>query len=166
MTKTELVKILGPANNFTKLRQEVLECFEKYSNGNNQIMLQTLQEGVEDWCTGVGSIEKLNIKQEDDYLHIQPSLKGSLIEELILGLKGYRTRIMRMKPISCYSVHKDFSPRVHIPITTNAESFMIWPIHQVTTQLKPGIIYWTDTTKSHTAINGGDTDRIHIVTCI
>ena len=36
-----------------------------------------------------------------------------------------RIRIMRLKPRTCYSLHVDLTPRVHVPIITNSENFMI-----------------------------------------
>ena len=166
ITNKDLVKVLAPVYNFSKITKEVLDVFSKHSNGSNQIILQTQVEGNEDWLTGVGSIEKLENKQENDYVHIQPSLRGSELEQLINQYGAYRTRIMRMPPISCYSVHRDFSVRIHIPVVSNNDSFLIWPRLQVCSRLLPGLVYWTDTTKEHTAINGGDLDRIHIVMCV
>ena len=165
----EIIKALEVLDPKTakKLITEVLDAYEKHQDGSGQVILQTNRQGVEDWHTGVGQVEALEDKTEDDFVHIQPSLQGSLIEKYIKKYKGFRARIMAMNPKSSYTVHKDFTPRVHIPIVTNQNAWMVWPNHQRCFQLKAGAVYYTDTTKHHTALNGSmDEVRIHIVMCI
>jgi hypothetical protein len=150
-----------------KLTIEVLDAFERHQDGSGQVILQTNQDGVEDWHTGVGQVEALETKMENDFVFIQPSLKGTLIEQYIKKYNGFRTRIMAMSPKSSYTVHKDYTPRVHIPIVTNPNAWMVWPNHQRCYHLRDGAVYYTDTTKPHTALNGSlDEVRIHIVMCI
>jgi hypothetical protein len=163
------VKLLEIIKDFQELKKEVLDVFYKNIREENstQIMCQTNQPGVEDWYTGVGRVESLENKHEDDYFHIQPSLKGSLIEKYILKYNGFRTRIMSMPPKSVYTVHADNTPRIHIPIVTNEHCWMVWPFEQECHHLNESFSYLTDTKKIHTAFNGSLTShRIHIVMCV
>lgn len=166
----KILTLIDEVKDFRKLKEEVLDCIEKHSipgESNTQFMLQTLKEGEEDWHTGVGRIEDLDVKLEDDYVHIQPSLKGSKIEEVLKRYNGYRARIMIMHPRNVYTVHADFTKRIHIPIVTNMNCWMVWPFNQRCFQLKAGYAYETDTTKRHTFFNGDMSEtRIHIVMCI
>ena len=167
IVKIQPVKIINIVKDFNELRSEVLDLFAKYGKDKNQIILQTNQKNVEDWHTGVGRVEDLKEKIENDYMHIQPSLKGSLIEKYILKFKGFRTRIMNLPPKTVYTVHADATKRIHIPIITNKHCWMTWPHNNYCIQLKEGLIYETDTTIVHTAFNGSLTShRIHVVMCV
>ena len=166
----EILKHLDEVKNFDKLKQEVLDAIKQHSvagGDNSQFMLHTLAEEVEDWHTGVGRVEDLDVKLENDYIYVQPSLKGTMLESLLKKYNGYRARIMIMPPRSVYTVHADFTERIHVPITTNMNAWMVWPFNQRCYQLKAGYVYKTDTTKRHTFFNGDMTQtRIHIVMCI
>jgi hypothetical protein len=72
-----------------------------------------------------------------------------------------RMRIMRLTPRTCYSFHRDLTPRIHVPIITNPENYMI--IETELKHLTPGKIWWTDTRKLHTALNTGERDRFHLL---
>lgn len=71
-----------------------------------------------------------------------------------------------MPPRKCYSVHQDPTPRLHIPIITNEHCWMVWPKDQFCVHLNEGYVYWTNTQKYHSFLNGGTEDRIHIVMCV
>ncbi len=76
--------------------------------------------------------------------------------------KLLRTRVMKMKPRTCYYWHFDNTKRLHIPIVTNPHCFLLidgTQIHLPAT----GEAYIMDTTKPHTALNASKEDRIHIV---
>ena len=81
-----------------------------------------------------------------------------------------RFRIGRMRVLSkpvynCNSWHRDPEPRIHIPITSNPGSLFIVN-HHVTHLPADGSVYFTDTRGYHTAINGGEADRVHIVAAL
>ena len=61
-----------------------------------------------------------------------------------------------------YSYHKDETKRLHIPLLTNDECFFIIEKKLYTMQ-QLGWLYEMDTTKHHTALNLGWSDRVHIV---
>ena len=73
-----------------------------------------------------------------------------------------RVRLLKLKPRQSLSYHRDPEPRLHIPITTNPGALLI--VDQFACNLKAdGNVYYTNTTKYHSALNGGETDRIHMV---
>ena len=164
-----MLKILKKVDNFELLKKEILELVDRVGFQGpykNQIICQSLTDGVEDWETGIGRIEELEIQKEQEYKYLQPSLKGTEIENVFNEFSAFRSRILIMQPRSCYSIHSDPTPRIHIPIVSNNGCWMVWPKHQRCQPLLPGLIYWTDTTKTHTFINGGDETRIHLVICV
>lgn len=163
----DYIKVLENFDRYAELKEQVLELYYRLKPENYQLILQTKEEGVEDWFSGSGMIEQLGDKTEDDFVHVQPSLKGTLLEEIIVKHNAFRTRIMCMPPKSSYSVHRDYTPRIHIPITTNFHSWMLWPHYHKCYHLREGVVYWTDTRLKHSAMNGSLVeDRIHIVMCV
>ena len=86
---------------------------------------------------------------------------NSIIEELNM----YRTRVLVLKPKVCYSIHSDPVKRIHIPVITNENCWLI--VNKEIMHLPAdGRHYEIDTTQKHTALNGSWEDRIHIVGCI
>ncbi len=163
---TMLLKTLEKIEKFSILEAEIIEIINKHGNEHNQIICQTLEEGSTDWLTGIGRIEELSEKEESLYTHINPGLQGTLLEEYILKYNAFRTRILTIQPRHCYSVHPDPTPRIHIPIKTDMQSWMVWPYHNVVKNLERKFVYWTDTRQPHTFFNGGTEPRIHIVMCV
>lgn len=161
-----MIKPLGICDSFDVLTSEILSIVETFGKNSPQIICQTIEKNSEDWFSGIGSIYELEHQDEDLYVHLNPNLKETILEKLIVKYNGFRTRIMILPPRNCYSIHSDPTPRIHIPIISNSQCYMIWPNHSRCLQLNNGVIYWTDTTKQHTFINGGTEPRIHLVMCI
>jgi hypothetical protein len=161
-----LVRPLHVIDDFETLSAEVFNLINKVQFDKNQIMCQSLVEDTNNWTSGIGRIEELEEKEEQKYNQINSDLKGTYIEKLILQHAAYRARIMIMQPRQCYSIHADPSKRIHIPIVTNDQCWMIWPKFNSCNQLQTHRAYLTDTTKPHTFINGGTDPRIHIVMCV
>lgn len=161
---TQIFKQLDIIDNFEQLKTEVLNIVKNISA--DQIMCQGLQTSPSDWLTGAGRINELEHNQERDYCVINPALNGTILEEYIKKYNGFRTRIMVMPGRHCYSIHPDPTPRIHIPIVTSKQAWMIWPYNNQCYQLQTGHAYWTDTRKYHTFINGADVTRIHLVMCV
>jgi len=84
------------------------------------------------------------------------------INSILSDLKMYRTRVMNLKSKTCYTYHRDITKRIHIPIETNKDCFMI-----VNKEVKhypaDGNYYIVDTTQYHTALNASNQDRVHLV---
>ena len=106
---------------------------------------------------------------EDQFSEFNPKFKGTYFEEVIDELKKRfpigRTRVLSKGLYNCNSWHRDPEPRLHIPITTNPGSLFIVN-HHVTHLPADGSVYFTDTRGYHTALNGGDTHRVHIVAAL
>ncbi|MEJ6672382.1 MAG: hypothetical protein QNL57_01860, partial [Alphaproteobacteria bacterium] len=66
---------------------------------------------------------------------------------------------------NCNSWHRDPEPCLHIPIITNPGSLFILN-HHVTHLRANGSVYFTDTRGYHTALNGGEKHRVHLVVAL
>jgi hypothetical protein len=148
---------------FLDLKKEVLDIIQTVGFKSNQIVCQGLEENSKDWHTGIGRIESLEDKIEQSYCHLNPALIGTQLGKLIEHYNCFRTRIMLMPPRQCYSIHADPTPRLHLPIVTNSQCWMIWPHSNKCYRMPVGKLYSADTTKSHTFINGSEENRIHVV---
>lgn len=114
---------------------------------------------------GVGSLRDTGFK-EGDFNTLNDMLRETYLETVLswLPYKIGRFRLMRMAPRSCYSVHRDASMRVHLPLITNNQAFLIFPNHSLVSHLPAdGAVYLTNTTVMHTAMNGGLDYRFHLV---
>lgn len=106
---------------------------------------------------------------EDQFCEFNPKFAGTYFEDVIGELKRRfpigRTRVLSKGLYNCNSWHRDPEPRLHIPVTTNPGSLFIVN-HHVTHLPADGSVYFTDTRGYHTALNGGDTRRVHIVAAL
>ena len=134
-----------------------------------QICLQGVK-GVDDPFFGCGNhtkriittITKKIYYKEIDF--VVPIFDMPYTNDVLDELKMYRTRIIKLQPNNCYTIHRDPTKRIHIPIVTNDKCLMI--VNNEVMYLPAGSHYVINTTHSHTAINGSNFDRIHIVGCI
>lgn len=161
--KDMLLYPLENLTDFDDLKFQVEKIVENIGFLHNQIICQGLSENGDDWHTGIGRISELDYQDESLYRFLNYGLDNTPLGNLIKKYSAFRTRILALDPRHCYTVHKDPTPRIHIPIITNSESWMIWPYNEECKKLKPGTVYWTDTRKPHSFLNGGDDIRIHIV---
>ena len=74
-------------------------------------------------------------------------------------------RVLLKAPFNCNSCHRDPEPRLHIPVTPNPGALFVVNDH-VTHLPADGSVYFTDTRGYHTALNGGDQSRIHLVAAL
>ena len=106
---------------------------------------------------------------EIDFSEFNPKFKGTYFEyvheELTKRFPIGRTRVLAKGQYNCNSWHRDPEPRLHIPVTTNPGSLFVVN-HHVTHLPADGSVYFTDTRGYHTALNGGDTSRVHIVAAL
>jgi hypothetical protein len=104
---------------------------------------------------------------ELDFTFICDYFKNSYVEEIVDILKKdynvHRGRVMKMLPKTCLTTHKDNSHRIHIPIITNNDCFMV--INDRVCKMECGKIYFANTKLPHTAVNSGIKDRYHLVFC-
>ncbi|MGR3616248.1 MAG: hypothetical protein ACU0BB_09415 [Paracoccaceae bacterium] len=106
---------------------------------------------------------------EVDFSQFNPKFAGTYFEhvhdELAKRFPIGRTRILSKGLYNCNSWHRDPEPRLHIPITTNPGALFIVN-HHVTHLPADGSVYFTDTRGYHTALNGGETRRVHLVAAL
>ena len=171
----ELLYSLGMNVDVTKLQDELkyILTLTQWHPLNNQISVQ-YRAGDEDtaWYSGGGKLgEWIDGKwspffDERDFNVINPALKGSYLEHVLTAMPvtAVRARLMRLKSKSCYSVHVDRTPRYHIAIHTNPHARFIFTknnqVHQIPAD---GNVYFANTVLEHTAMNGGQDDRVHLV---
>ena len=74
-------------------------------------------------------------------------------------------RVLSKGLYNCNSWHRDPELRLHIPIVTNPGSLFVVN-HHVTHLLADGSVYFTDTRGYHTALNGSEPWRVHIVAAL
>ena len=106
---------------------------------------------------------------EGQFSEFNPAFAGTYFEDVHAELSR-RFPIGRMRVLSkglynCNSWHRDPEPRLHIPIITNPGSLFVVN-HHVTHLPADGSVYFTDTRGYHTALNGGETHRVHIVAAL
>ena len=119
------------------------------------------QEGSDPWSSAVGRSKG----NELSYDQLNPFYKGTIIETLINQFNLKRTRLMWINPYACYSIHKDTTPRIHIPMITNPECYFVFKTG-IIQHMPAGAVYWTDTTVPHTFMNCSDISRLHLVGAI
>jgi hypothetical protein len=136
------------------------------NNPDSQIAIQTDDSSQDNWRAGNGVSVGKTAKWEHTFNQLQPSLVGTPLDEYLrwLGVAVYRARIMLSRPKGCYSVHRDFSPRLHLPLVTNRQcNFLITDPIQFFHLPADGRTTWVDTTKPHTFMNGSTEKRLHLV---
>lgn len=174
ITTSDLIKPLGKFEKFDELVLECTNLLESvpFRNGVNQLALQVRNPSTvseKDWYESCGSVYKNGYDNpilEELYTHINPALKGTAIDEWLLHLQVpiWRARLMLIEEKTCYSVHRDLTPRIHIPLITNPNCFMCFPKYGIMEHMpSTGASYWVDTTKDHTFVNCSSLSRIHLV---
>ena len=134
---------------------------------------------------GLGAISEANIGQsltlsfeemerepyidETRYTLFNPKLNNTYFKYVYDKINEFfevgRCRVIKMPPRTTLSWHRDPEKRIHVAIKTNygARMFIEHTGHHIPAD---GNIYLTDNTKYHTAINGGEEDRIHLVATV
>ena len=139
-----------------KIKKE-LEILPDY---NEQIALQGTKDNLDPFYACGAEIFNNTGKREHEF--DTPIFDMPYINSIIKDLKMYRTRVMILKPKTCYTYHQDTTKRIHIPLVTNDKCFFI-----INSQVKhypaDGNYYVVDTTQMHTALNASKEDRIHII---
>ena len=127
-------------------------------NKGKQVGLQ-YRENEDYWTSGVGKRRG----NEFDYFHLNPFFKNTKFESLINEFKLYRSRLIWLEPYSCYSMHADSTPRIHVPLVTNKDCYFVFKDTGLINHLPINNIYWVDTTKTHTFINCSEERRLHFM---
>jgi hypothetical protein len=96
--------------------------WSEYNNGK-QAGLQ-YREGSDPWTDAVGAWKQGNTKWKDGL--INPFFHNTIFEEIIKKYNLSRTRLLWSRPLSCYTMHQDYSPRIHIPLVTNPDCYFVF----------------------------------------
>lgn len=109
------------------------------------------------------------IVDEHAYSELVPEFANTYIAEVVDRLRSVaaigRVRINLKQPFNANSWHRDPEPRIHVPIHSNPGCLFIVN-HHCTHLPADGSIYFTDTRGYHTALNGGDAPRVHLVAAV
>ena len=141
--------------------QRILEELKTLPDYKEQIGLQGIP-GSKDHNYATGQITDKEHKETDftEFLFDLPYTNSILKEN-----KVCRARVMKMKGKTCYTYHQDWTKRLHIPLITNENCWLIVD-KEIMHLPADGSLYIIDTTKFHTAVNASREDRIHIVGCL
>ena len=131
--------------------------WSNFGLANRQAGLQYL-DGEDPWASAVGKSQGKDL----EYTNLNPIFKNTIFETLINDYNLTRTRFMWVGPNTCYSMHRDITPRIHIPIITNDQCFFVFKRGMVA-HLQQNFICWVDTRQTHTFINCSAESRLHLV---
>lgn len=117
--------------------------------------------GEDPWTSAVGR----SIGNGLVYTELNPFFKDTIVEDIINQFNLLKTRFMWVGPMTCYSMHHDESPRIHIPLITNPQCYFVFKGKDtsIIQNLPAGSIYWTDTRETHTFMNCSERPRLHLV---
>ncbi len=118
--------------------------------------------GEDPWTSAVG---KNKGRPEYQYNLLNPAFKGTIIEGLVQRYEMFRARLMWVNPMSCYSMHRDSTFRIHIPIITNPACYFAF-LESKPHHLPAGHAYKVDTRDYHSFMNCSEEPRLHLVGCI
>lgn len=129
------------------------------NNGHKgrQVGLQ-YKDNQDPWTSAVGKSQG----EELTYINLNTFFKDTIFENIIEKYNLTRTRLMWVGPYACYSMHRDTTPRIHIPMLTNPECYFVFK-EGLIKHLPAGSVYWTDTTRVHTFMNCSEQSRLHLV---
>lgn len=140
---------------------KILEEIKDLEYRDNQICLQGTEESADPYL-GTGLLT--SIKGPESNFTV-PLFDLPYTNKILVDLKMYRTRLMKLMPKTCYSLHADPTKRIHVPLITNEKCLMVVD-NEAFHIPADGNYYIIDTTKKHTAINGDfNLERIHLVGC-
>ncbi len=150
---SEVFKIIGTVD-IDKIKAEL-----KGKKVTAQFPLQTDETGER---SAVGSNYELRDDEKDFCKPIYDDMPytNSIIEKY--GM--YRTRVMKLLGGSCYTVHVDNDPRIHIPLVSDDKNYFICN-DELIKMPADGSVYLVDTRYPHTAINASSKRfiRTHIL---
>lgn len=155
-----MIKILTSYNieplliSYDKIEKDI-----EWTNYINKKQAGLQFKDVEDpWASAVGTSKG----DELAYTNLNPFFKDTIFEEVINKYNLIRTRLMWVSPMTCYSMHKDSTPRIHIPMITNPECYFVFKAG-IIQHMPAGFVYWTNTVNLHTFMNCSDKPRLHLI---
>ena len=158
-----------------ELKESLNDIAELFSH-QEQIALQYRQDTdvMRASTDGIGSLSYGSDITTDAVFNIwNPLIEDTYIVECLksLSFPVVRTRIMPMNPKTCYSMHKDKSIRLHLPIECAYDTYggggrFVFD-HGEVLKFEEGRVVIVNTKLTHSAMNCSlDKIRYHIVTCL
>ena len=145
--------------------QSILDCYHKLEPniiwsdyGNKKQTSLQYKEGDNVWLSSSGKSKG----DELSYDQLNPFFKDTVFEEIIKTYNLKRTRLMWVSPQSCYSMHVDSTPRIHVPMITYPDSFFVFK-HRPPIHLSTGNVYKVETRLPHTFMNCSSHSRLHLI---
>jgi hypothetical protein len=142
--------------------QTAPECFYEGSGGtyrtlvDGQEVIRQQELDERDYCVFIPELNNTYFREVYDTLR-------ELVAQQYDGDLG-RVRLIKSVPRVCLSWHRDPEPRIHVPIVTNIGAKLV--IESEVKHLPVGRAWYTNTIYYHSQFNGGEEDRIHLVTSI
>ena len=152
--KIDTINISSILLNLSKLNSNIIW---EVSRQGKQTGLQ-YKPGEDPWNSAVGRSKGGELQ----YLELNPFFKDTIFETLINQYNLKRTRLMWVNPKSCYSLHQDETPRIHIPLITNPECYFLFSPGNLL-HLPVSSVWWVNTKLKHTFLNCSDYPRLHLV---
>jgi hypothetical protein len=149
-----------------RLQEEAEKLLWEPEHGKFRTQMSLQTNGLPDWESGTGSRPG---EPEAQWDKLHPDLVGTWWEDFFkkLPFKVYRSRLMTMQPRTCYSIHTDDNPRIHVAIKTTRQARFIFTDPPVLRHIPAdGHLWWVDTRLEHSAMNGSMEPRIHLVMCL
>jgi hypothetical protein len=140
--------------NYNLLEEKII--WTDYSQGRQTGLQYRL--GEDSWTSSVGKSQGAEL----EYTKLNPFFKDTIFENIIEKYNLKRTRLMWVNQKSCYSLHSDETPRIHIPLITNPECYFLFKpgiLHHLTA----GSVWWVNTKRHHTFLNCSELSRLHLV---
>ena len=142
--------------------QSAPDCFYEGSGGiyrtmvDGQEVIRQQELDERDYCTFIPEINHTYFRLVYDTLR-------EFVSQQYDGQLG-RVRLIKSVPRNCLSWHRDPEPRLHVPIVTNIGAKMV--IEDEVKHLPIGRAWYTNTIFYHSQFNGGEQDRVHLVTSV
>lgn len=155
-----MIKLLGQIDSqvlidtYNQLADDIK--WQHYYHDGKQAGLQTY-----DYQNEWASIQNKN-PPDSSYNILNSFFKNTYFEQLVNNFNMFRTRLIWLGSNTCYWFHKDKFPRVHFPIFTNEHAYFVFKNGSIE-HLKVGYAYLVDTRLEHSAMNGADVPRLHLV---
>jgi len=155
--------------NFEKLDFIVpSEIFDVYQSiPHDTFNIKTSPKYPDDILYGNGVLKGTG-RTESEFTELCERFKGTVFQYVLDEVSEYynvgRARIMCLDPRRCLSWHQDGNRRLHLPLQTNFGCHMV--INNESKHLPKGEWWMTNAFDYHTAFNGGEEKRYHLVLCI
>jgi hypothetical protein len=150
----DIIDIEPILDSFYKLKDNIL--WTNYPQGSQTGLQYKVNE--DPWTSAVGKSQGKELK----YTELNPFFKDTIFETIINKYNLKKTRLMWVNPKSCYSIHADETPRIHIPLITNPECYFLFKLGLLI-HLGTNSVWWVNTKLNHTFLNCSDLPRLHLV---